>query len=99
MNKNLKACNGFGVPQKYINIVTNISDYEYYYIDHYYCKSTEEFINKLKRGDIVHKDNRMDRIKTYFSQNLITKEKIDLIENRTGLNLSIFRNLIKKQNL
>ena len=99
LNKNLKACNGFGVPQKYINIVTDISDYEYYYIDHYYCKSTEEFINKLKRGDIVHKDNRMDRIKTYFSQNLITKEKIDLIENRTGLNLSIFRNLIRKQNL
>ena len=38
----------------------------------------------------------MDKIKTYFSQNLITKEKLDLIENRTGFNLSIFRNLTNK---
>ena len=26
-------------------------DYTHYYIDHYYSKSTEEFINKLNRGD------------------------------------------------
>ena len=39
----------------------------------------------------------MDRIRTYFAYNQITKEKIDLIEKGTGLNLSEIRQIINKQ--
>ena len=95
LNENLKSCDGFGKPKKPLGIVTDISDLEYYYIDHYYSKSTEEFINKLNKGDALFIDNRMQRIQTYFGQSKITKEKIDYIENSTGLNLTIFRNTIR----
>ena len=80
-----------------MGIVTDISDLNYYYIDHYYSKSTEEFINKLNKGDALFRDNRMERIQTYFSQNKITKEKIDYFENSTGLNLSKFKIQINKK--
>ena len=96
LNENLKSCDGFGKPKKPLGIVTDISDLEYYYIDHYYSKSTEEFINKLNKGDALFIDNRMERIQTYFGQNKITKEKIDYFENSTGLNLTIFRKIINK---
>ena len=94
INKMLKACDGFGNPKEYLGIVNDISDLEFYYIDHFYSKSTEEFINKLNKGDALYIDNRLDRIRTYFSQNKITKEKIDYFENSTGLNLSDFRKKI-----
>ena len=92
INPKLKSCDGFGNPKNHLGILTDNSDLEYYYIDHYYSKSTEEFINKLNKGDALFVDNRMPRIITYFSQNKITKEKIDYFENSTGLNLSMFRN-------
>ena len=96
INQKLKSCDGFGNPKEHLGIETNNSDLEYYYIDHYYSKSTEEFINKLNKGDALFIDNRMDRIKTYFSQNDVTNEKIDYFENSTGLNLSMFRNRVIK---
>ena len=96
INPKLKSCDGFGNPKEHLGIETNDSDLEYYYIDHYYSKSTEKFINKLNKGDALFIDNRMDRIKTYFSQNDVTNEKIDYFENSTGLNLSIFRNRVIK---
>ena len=34
----------------------------------------------------------MERIETYFSQNKISREKIDYFENSTGLNLTKFKN-------
>ena len=40
----------------------------------------------------------MERIKVYFKMNSITIEKINLIQNRTGLNLSIFLKQIKYNN-
>jgi hypothetical protein len=94
LNHKLKSCDGFGHPKEVIGIITKNSDFEYYYIDHYFSKSTEEFINKLNKGDALFVENRIPRIKTYFAMNKITKEKIDLIENRTGLNLSKLRQKI-----
>jgi hypothetical protein len=96
INPKLKSCDGFGNPKEHLGIETNDSDLEYYYIDHYYSKSTEEFINKLNKGDALFIDNRMDRIETYFSQNEVTNEKIDYFENSTGLNLTKFRNRVIK---
>ena len=87
----LKSCDGFGKHKKIDGIITREADFEYYYIDHYYCKSTEEFINKINKGDALFDDNRMDRIKTYFAYNKITNDKIDLMEKRIGLNLSEIR--------
>ena len=43
--------------------------------------------------DIIHKLKRID---VYFSINDITLEKINYIENKTKLDLSKFRNTIKK---
>ena len=92
INPKLKSCDGFGNPKNYLGMLTNDSDLEYYYIDHYYSKSTEEFINKLNKGDALFVDNRMERIISYFSHNEVTNEKINYFENSTGLKLSMFRN-------
>ena len=95
LSKNLTCCNGFGNIIENKTIDTNITDYEYYYIDHYYSKSTEEFLNKLKRGSAVHGFNVLHvimRIRVYFQINEITDEKLDYIEKETKLNFSEFRN-------
>ena len=98
INHKLKSCDGFGNPKKIDRIITRPADFYNYYIDHYYCKSTEEFINKINKGDTLYGNkSKIPRIKTYFSYNKITKEKIDLIENGTGFNLSEYRKLIKNQ--
>ena len=44
LNHKLKTCDGFGHPKQIDGIITKNADFEYYYIDHYYSKSTEEFI-------------------------------------------------------
>ena len=103
LSYNLKACNGFGKEMKFLSIYTDKCDYEYYFIDHYYCKSTEEFIDKINKDDAIRGqniDNKLSRIKAYFEINKVTLEKVELIENRTGFNLSKYkRNLLKLFNL
>ena len=97
LSKKLKMCNGFGKPQKLFRFKAAKADFYNFYIDHYYSKSTEEFINKLNKGDAYFKDdikNILYRIKYYFQINKITEKKIEFIENKTGLNLSIYRNKI-----
>ena len=71
-------------------MITNESDHYYYYIDHYYCKSTEEFVNKLLRGSVAYGNNTdryMKRLLVYFSMNNITERKINYLENKIKLNL------------
>ena len=43
-NGNITNCNGFGHKNKINLIYSTEPDKEYYYIDHFYSKSTEEFI-------------------------------------------------------
>lgn len=94
----LKNCDGFGNPAKIIYIICETSDFEYYYIDHYNFKSTQEFIDKVNKGDALYdKDNMIDRIRVYFALNEMTEEKIDLIEKGTNLNMSEFRNKLKSK--
>ena len=97
LNHNLTGCDGFG-NIKYIKAIsTDISDFKYFYINHYYSKSTEEFINKLMRGSAVHGfdiNHKLKRIDVYFSLNDITFEKINYIEKKTELNLTKFKNQI-----
>ena len=47
--------------------------------NHYYCKSLEEFVNKLKRGDGqrgITKNNDYYQISKFFYINKITLKKI-----------------------
>ena len=97
LNRHTRSCNGFGKRKKVKSVITTESDFDFYYIEHYYCKSTEEFINnKLKKSDVFFKEDvNMVKIKVYFGYNKITKEKIDLIEKETKYNLSMYRNEVK----
>ena len=65
------------------------------YIIHFMFKSTEELINKIKRGyknwlGDYSKNNLINKLKQYFSINKATFEKIKFIEEELNLNLSDF---------
>lgn len=94
LNRHTRSCDGFGNRKNARNAITTEPDFDFYYIEHYYCKSTEEFINnKLKKSDVFFKnDVNMIKIKVYLGYNKITKEKLDLIEKETKYNLTMFRN-------
>ena len=94
----LKSCNNTGANVKPNSISTYNIDQKYYYIDHYYSKSTEEFITKITKGDAIRNDPeyKYERINKYFTQSEITKEKLDLLENKTHLNLDYFRKIYVK---
>jgi hypothetical protein len=68
-------------------------DLSYAYIKHYTTKSTEEFIEKLNKGDVIENSNisfMQYRIKFYyFLLNKITKQKIDLINNKLKYKINI----------
>ena len=95
INYKYKACDGFG---HFINQSRKKPDFKYYYLDHFFFKSTEEYIEKVNRGDcyfILNKKIKFNKIKFYFSHNKMTIEKINLLENKTGINLNYFRNKLK----
>ena len=68
------------------------------FIAHYYTKTAEEFCQKLNIGE-VHYNRKYKRfnkrlnnkIKDFFIIKKITKEKIEIIENCTGINLNIYK--------
>ena len=89
--KNITSCNGFGQKIKLISQAIDIRDY---YINHYSFKSTEEFAYKLARGTVskgYNKKKFISKICNYFSQNLITLEKIILIEKILRFRLNFIR--------
>ena len=93
-DESLGGCDNSGFYKKKYNVSTRKPDRKYYYIDHYYSKSTEEFINKINKGDAMFRSRHyaLHRISKYFSQSEFTEEKRLMIQNRTGLNLSSFIN-------
>mgnify|MGYP002870175522 CR=1 FL=1 len=100
LNKKLVSCDGFGyfnIKFKHV-ITTDKPDFKYYYIDHYSYKSTEEFIKKIMRGSAIKGfeiEMKYRKICWYFGVNKVTKQKIDLIERLTKLNLSSYKSRIK----
>lgn len=99
LNSKLKSCNGFGLKPNLDLYFMKNPDYEYYYIDHYYCKSVEEFIEKINKGCAMQEDSvpyKIHRINRYFDINEINIEKITYIENKTGLNLLSYKLKLKK---
>ena len=68
------------------------------YIKHFYTKTVEEFCKKIIRGHAhYHKDhpNYIQTIKSkinmFFTLNEISKIKIKILENCTGMNLTYFK--------
>ena len=86
-------CNGYGNKNKNLIFFSTEPDFDYYYINHYYSKSTEEFINKINRGDAFSTSTEyiMQRIEKYFNQSIMTLEKIEMIEKGIKLDLSKFK--------
>ena len=79
----VKACNGFG---KKIELDEDYymkdADTKYYYIDHFYSKSVEEFVNKINRGSAVNGNNglfQFFRIIRFFCINKFKNAKLDYI--------------------
>ena len=90
INNNLKTCDGFGRRTHLEGAGTNIIDYKYHYIDHYFCKSTQEFVNKLNKKDALFIDSNLrDRIKVYFAINKPTKEKKEYMKSHIITNISL----------
>ena len=69
-------------------------DFKRNYIKHYFGKSLEEFVEKIKRGSAaIGKTNisLIAKINRYFEIYDINKIKINYIEKETGLNLSLYK--------
>ena len=96
LNRSLTSCDGFGnINMDYKPIIsTTKPDFKYNYIDHYSYKSTEEFAKKVRKTEGIEGlsiKRKYEKIDWYFGINELTKEKIDLFENLTNLNLSNIR--------
>ena len=93
INLNIKYCYSFG--EKKVKKM----DFKNYFIDHFYYKSTEEFINKINRGDAYFNDSyglKKGKIGDYLVINKMTLEKINYIEKETKINLTDFRQKLIK---
>ncbi len=99
----IKGCDGFGKKANLKGILAIKPDYEYFYINHYYGKSVDEFIEKLRRGDVykgITKNNNMYQLKKYFYINKITTKKLNYIEKKLGkknVDLSEYRKKLKSK--
>lgn len=100
LDKNINGCNGYG---KEVGIKLNRmkeQDFKNYYIDHYFCKSVDEFIEKINWKDEIWGYNNkfiLETVDNYFSYNIMTIEKIEYIEKKTGLNLSEYKAKLKNK--
>ena len=98
LSKEIQGCNAFGKISNLNGLNMEELDFDNYYIDHYFYKTLDEFIEKLtsKDYDIKFKN---ETIKKYFEINELAYEKIAYLENRTGINLSEYHKKLKnKQN-
>lgn len=90
-NYKLKNCDGFGKKNMNKEIYTRNPDYKYFYIDHFFSKSTEEFIDKLIKGDCRYskfQKMKLRKIGRYFNQSEPNRDKIDLIEKRLNISFN-----------
>ena len=96
-NFSLISCDAFGKIKKDFRIQKS-SYYHKFYIDHFFTKSTEELILKIKRGSVASLNSRINYlINSYFYINEITEDKLNYIEKKLEFNLSEYKkNLTKK---
>ena len=93
VTESVKGCNGYG---KEINLDEDFlmenSDTKFYYIDHFYTKSLEEFVQKVKKGSAVHGKEgnfKFFRVLRYFIINKFQNRKYKYIFNKLLKNLTI----------
>ena len=101
LSKKLKGCNGFGRPSNLSNFLSLNPDYEFYYINHYYTKTVEEFIEKMNRGDLLKGDKLKVieyAIEKFFYINDITSKKISFINKYLGKKYNLTECLKKYKN-
>ena len=87
LSEKLKACDGFGRKSKVKKIESLNPDYTYNFIRHYYGKSVQEFIEKIKRGDLLRGNDKKIiewAIEKFFYINKITSQKIKYIQKNFG---------------
>ena len=97
----VKACNAYGEIPEMENATMVKQDFENYYIDYYFSKSVDEFIDKLNDRDMLMGKKKACKIETfenYCGFNKMNVSKIEYIENKTGLNLTIYKNMLKEKN-
>ena len=102
LSETVKSCNGFGKKSRLKNITTLNPDYQYYYIKHYYGKTVQEFVDKIKRGDLIRGNSSKTiewAIEKFFYINKITSKKIKYIKKNLGsdYNLSKYIQKLKKK--
>ena len=102
MSEKLKACDGFGKESKVKKIESLNPDYEINFIRHYYGRSVQEFIEKIKRGDLLRGNNKNIiewAIEKFFYINKITSVKIEFIQKYFGnkYNLTKYINELKEK--
>ena len=74
---NITSCDGFGniITNKYNNIHLDKPDHKKYYFDHFYFKSSEEYLEKLNKGSVFYGIKRGYNLywfELYFAINKIT---------------------------
>ena len=95
------TCNNVGEVQNYTDLnFQSIMKYniDKAYIMHFQFKSTEEYVNKFRRGYSNWNWVRpkvKDWIFNYFKNNDITKEKIEYLEKEFNISLKKYRKIIK----
>ena len=97
--KKNSTCNNAGEKINYKNIhfqdIFEIN-YDKAYIIHFKYKSTQEYINKIRRGYEWEDENFLKmRINEYFNDNEITIEKIKYMEKELKLNLTKYKRKLK----
>lgn len=90
-NPNITSCDGYGNIKKNFTLRKK-AYYRRYYIDHFFTKSTEELIIKIKKGSVSKINSRINYlIHSYFQINKVTQDKLNYIEKKLFLNLSRYK--------
>ena len=92
LNKMEDGCNGYGKIAKMKSYKMIEPDYDNFYIDHYFSKSVDEFIENIDKEDLDNNDIRFKNdLENYFKINNMTNDKIKYIEEKTKLDLSKYK--------
>ena len=99
LNDKLKACNGFGKKSELVKKIESANpDYKFNFIRHYYGKSVQEFVEKMKRGDLLRGNSTkiIDwAIEKFFYINQITSNKIEYIQKYLGNKCNLSKYIIE----